>query len=106
MLGEASVAAVLLEYKQEGVDAEAIACHIKGEISRPADHSALGLLRDTRENPMVGGRLRNEERTARATADHHRTSAQTVGGALPAQRSGSLVASTDCFVQAGTVPIV
>ena len=70
MLGEASVAAVLLEYKQEGVDAEAIACHIKGEISRPADHSALGLLRDTRENPMVGGRLRNEERTARATADH------------------------------------
>jgi CheY-like chemotaxis protein len=29
MLEEASVAAVLLEYKQEGVDAEAIACHIK-----------------------------------------------------------------------------
>ena len=28
-LEEASVAAVLLEYKQEGVDAEAIACHIK-----------------------------------------------------------------------------
>jgi DNA-binding response OmpR family regulator len=29
MLEEESVAAVLLEYKQEGVDAEAIACHIK-----------------------------------------------------------------------------
>ncbi|MGA2924009.1 MAG: response regulator [Candidatus Sulfotelmatobacter sp.] len=29
MLEEASVAAVLLEYKQEGVDAEAVACHIK-----------------------------------------------------------------------------
>ncbi len=29
MLEESSVAAVLLEYKQEGVDAEAIACHIK-----------------------------------------------------------------------------
>ena len=29
MLEEASVAAVLLEYKQEGMDAEAIACHIK-----------------------------------------------------------------------------
>lgn len=28
-LEEASVAAVLLEYKQEGMDAEAIACHIK-----------------------------------------------------------------------------
>jgi len=29
MLEETSVAAVLLEYKQEGMDAEAIACHIK-----------------------------------------------------------------------------
>jgi len=29
MLQEASVAAVLLEYKQEGLDAEAVACHIK-----------------------------------------------------------------------------
>jgi DNA-binding NtrC family response regulator len=28
-LEEASVAAVLLEYKQEGIDAEAVACHIK-----------------------------------------------------------------------------
>ena len=28
-LAEASVAAVLLEYKQEGMDAEAVACHIK-----------------------------------------------------------------------------
>lgn len=29
MLEETSVAAVLLEYKQEGLDAEAVACHIK-----------------------------------------------------------------------------
>ena len=29
LLEEASVAAVLLEYKQEGMDAEAVACHIK-----------------------------------------------------------------------------
>ena len=28
-LKEASIAAVLLEYKQEGIDAEAVACHIK-----------------------------------------------------------------------------
>ncbi|MGA9134567.1 MAG: hypothetical protein WB384_21400 [Candidatus Sulfotelmatobacter sp.] len=28
-LGETSVAAVLLEYKHEGMDAEAVACHIK-----------------------------------------------------------------------------
>jgi CheY-like chemotaxis protein len=29
MLEKASVAAVLLEYKLEGIDAEAVACHIK-----------------------------------------------------------------------------
>jgi CheY-like chemotaxis protein len=29
MLEETSVVAVLLEYKQEGMDAEAVACHIK-----------------------------------------------------------------------------
>jgi CheY-like chemotaxis protein len=29
MLEETSVAAVLLEYKQEGIDAEAVACHIR-----------------------------------------------------------------------------
>ncbi len=29
LLDEASVAAVLLEYKEEGMDAEAIACHVK-----------------------------------------------------------------------------
>ena len=29
LLEEASVAAVLLEYRQEGMDAEAVACHIK-----------------------------------------------------------------------------
>jgi CheY-like chemotaxis protein len=32
MLEEASVAAVLLEYKQEGIDAEAVACHIKQQF--------------------------------------------------------------------------
>jgi len=29
MLGESSVAAILLEYKHEGMDVEAVACHIK-----------------------------------------------------------------------------
>ena len=29
MLEESSVAAVLLEYKQEGIDVEAVACHLK-----------------------------------------------------------------------------
>jgi CheY-like chemotaxis protein len=32
MLEESSVAAVLLEYRQEGMDAEAIACHIKQQF--------------------------------------------------------------------------
>jgi|HubBroStandDraft_4_1064222.scaffolds.fasta_scaffold130652_2 CheY-like chemotaxis protein len=32
MLEESSVAAVLLEYKQEGMDAEAVACHIKQQF--------------------------------------------------------------------------
>jgi CheY-like chemotaxis protein len=31
-LEETSVAAVLLEYKQEGLDAEALACHIKQRV--------------------------------------------------------------------------
>ena len=34
MLEETSVAAVLLEYKQEGMDAEAIACHVKQRFPR------------------------------------------------------------------------
>jgi CheY-like chemotaxis protein len=29
ILGEMSISAILLEYKQEGMDAEAVACHIK-----------------------------------------------------------------------------
>ena len=33
MLEETSVAAVLLEYKLEGMDAEAVACHIKQRFS-------------------------------------------------------------------------
>jgi len=32
MLEESSVAAVLLEYKHEGMDAEALACHIKQQF--------------------------------------------------------------------------
>ena len=32
MLEESSVAAILLEYKQEGMDAEALACHIKQQF--------------------------------------------------------------------------
>jgi response regulator RpfG family c-di-GMP phosphodiesterase len=54
MLERTSVVAVLLEYKQEGIDAEAVACHIKATVSQPADHSALGLLRDAGANPVVG----------------------------------------------------
>jgi hypothetical protein len=104
MLGEASVAAVLLEYKQEGVDAEAIACHIKGEISRPADHSALGLLRDTERILWLGDDyvMKSElpERLLTIIERVHKRLEE------PCQRSGSLVASTDCFVQAGTVPIL
>ena len=34
LLQEASVAAVLLEYKEEGMDAEAVACHIKHRFPR------------------------------------------------------------------------
>jgi CheY-like chemotaxis protein len=33
MLEETSVAAVLLEYKHEGMDVEAVACHIKQQFS-------------------------------------------------------------------------
>ena len=33
-LEETSVAAVLLEYKKEGIDAEAVACHIKQRFPR------------------------------------------------------------------------
>jgi len=32
MLKKATVAAVLLEYKREGLDAEAVACHIKNQF--------------------------------------------------------------------------
>ena len=34
ILEEAPVAAVLLEYKEEGIDAEAVACHIKQRFPR------------------------------------------------------------------------
>jgi len=50
MLEETSVTAVLLEYKLEGMDAEAVAT-----VSQPADHPAFRVLRDARANPVVGG---------------------------------------------------
>ncbi len=34
MLEESAVAAVLLEYKHEGVDVEAVACHFKQRFMR------------------------------------------------------------------------
>ena len=49
MLEETSVTAVLLEYKLEGMDAEAVAT-----VSQPADHRAFSVLRDARANPVVG----------------------------------------------------
>jgi len=49
MLEKPFVAAALLEYNQEGLDAEAVACHLKHRF--PAcDHSDLGLLRCLRES--------------------------------------------------------
>jgi DNA-binding response OmpR family regulator len=53
MLEEAWVAAVLLEYKLEGMDAAGVACHIKHLFP----HLSIILLsaRDARANPVVGG---------------------------------------------------
>jgi response regulator RpfG family c-di-GMP phosphodiesterase len=55
MLEETSASTVLLEYKQEGMDAEAVACYIKRRFPMPADHPAISVFRDARANPVVGG---------------------------------------------------
>jgi len=55
MLENMSVVAVLLEYKQDGVDAEAVASHIKYSASQPADHPTFSVFRDARANTLVGG---------------------------------------------------
>jgi hypothetical protein len=54
-LEETSVGAVLLEYKQEGIDVGNHSMPYQAKVSQPADHSALRLLRDARANPVVGG---------------------------------------------------
>ena len=54
-LEETSVAAVLLEYKQEGIDAESVACHIKQRFPSLPIILLSCLLRDARANPVVGG---------------------------------------------------
>ena len=54
-LEQMSVAVVLLEYKQEGMDAEAIACHIKQRFPNLPYHPALSLLRDARAKPVASG---------------------------------------------------
>ena len=54
-LEETSVAAVLLEYKPEGIDAEAVACHIKQRFPSLPIILLSCLLRDARANPVVGG---------------------------------------------------
>ena len=55
ILEETPVAAVLLEYKLEGVDAEAVAYHIKQRFPPPADHPAFRVCRDAGTDPVVGG---------------------------------------------------
>jgi CheY-like chemotaxis protein len=78
ILEETPVAAVLLEYKQEGMDAEAVVCHIKQGFPQLPGHLALRVLRDTRATLVVGGRLRDEERPAGTSGAGRRTSIQAL----------------------------
>jgi response regulator RpfG family c-di-GMP phosphodiesterase len=55
MLEETRVAAVLLEYKLEGMDAEAIACHVKQRYPNLPIILLSAVLRDARADPVVGG---------------------------------------------------
>jgi hypothetical protein len=59
----ASVAAVLLEQTQEGMDAEAMALPYQAVVSPVADFPAFSLFRDSRANSLAGRRIRDEERT-------------------------------------------
>ena len=59
----------------------------------PADHPAFSVLRDAGANPVVGGRIRNKERTAGTAGADHRTSVQariTFGRTAPTSRSSSV----------------
>ncbi|MGA2980381.1 MAG: hypothetical protein ABSD76_12395 [Terriglobales bacterium] len=55
MLEETSVAAVLLEYRHEGMDVEAVAYQIKQRFPNPPDHPTFGVRRDAGANPVAGG---------------------------------------------------
>ena len=55
MLEETSVAAVLLEYKLEGMDAEAVVLPYQATVSQPADHPAFSVRRRARANLVAGG---------------------------------------------------
>ena len=55
MLEETSVAAVLLEYRLEGMDAGSRGLPYQATVSQPADHPAFSVLRHARANPVVGG---------------------------------------------------
>ena len=54
LLEETSVAAVLLEYKLEGMDAEAVACHIKQRFPNLPIILLSAYSRDARADPVVG----------------------------------------------------
>lgn len=54
-LDETFVAAVLLEYKQEGMDAEAVACHIKQRFPKLPIILLSAYSDYARANPVVGG---------------------------------------------------
>jgi CheY-like chemotaxis protein len=55
MLGETSMAAVLLEYQagRHGLGSRSL--RYQAMVSQPSDHPALSILRDARANPVVGG---------------------------------------------------
>jgi response regulator RpfG family c-di-GMP phosphodiesterase len=55
MLENTPVAAVLLEYKTEGMDAEAVAYHVKLRFPQHTDHSSFSLCLYTRANTVVSG---------------------------------------------------
>ena len=74
MLDETSLAAVLLEYKEEGMDVEAAACRIKQRFP----NVQIILISAYSEMPervlWLVDRIRDEERTAGTAGPDHRTS--------------------------------
>ena len=88
-LDETSVAVVLLEYKQEGMDAEAVAHHIKQRFP----NLPIIPLSAFSEMPQRILWLVAEERTSGAAGGEYRTSAEdhpTFHRTSPAQGSGSM----------------